>query len=97
MQGMAHFMEQGHRVVERQQARIAFAEIGIVGDDGENVSIQLLLVAEAGHPGAALLARTGKIVAKEQPDRGALAPHFPNPHIGMVDGNVAALLERKTE
>ena len=73
VQRMAHFMEQGHRVVKRQQAGIAFAEVGIVDDDGQNFALKLLLLAEAGHPGTALLARPGEIIAIEKPDYLAFA------------------------
>ena len=102
MQRMAHFMEQGHRLVERQQAGIAFAEIGIVGDDGNDIivffwAVQFLLVAEAGHPGAALLAGAGKVIAIEQPDHCAILDNLPQTHIGMIDRHVAALLERQTK
>src|ERR1700722_14764341 len=93
MQGMAHLMEQRHRIVKRKQTRVALVKIGIVDDDGKNLSVQPVLVAEAKHPGAALLSRTGEIVAIEQSDRLALAPDFPHPHVGMIDGDVMALLE----
>ena len=36
MQPVAHLMEQGHGIVEGQQAGLAFAEIGVVDDDGQD-------------------------------------------------------------
>ena len=39
MQGMAHLMEQGHGIVEGQQAGIGFVEIGIVDDDGQDIVV----------------------------------------------------------
>ena len=60
---------------------------------GSTVAVQRFLVAQAGHPGAALLFGPREIIAIEQADSLAFARHFPNPHIGMIDGNVVALGE----
>ena len=56
---------------------------------------QPVLVAEAGHPGAALLAGTGEIIAIEEPDHLAFADRLPGLHIGMIDRQIVPGAEGK--
>ena len=72
---MAELVEQRAGVVERQQSRLAgrrFGEIAHIENDRADVADQLLLVAQRGHPGAAVLGAPGKIIADEQTDMAAL-------------------------
>src|SRR5262249_60015389 len=63
-----------------------------------DIAPELLLVAQGGHPGAAVLRRAGKIVAEEQ---AAMTPggvpHFPHPHVVMPDRDAIATLEGQAE
>ena len=47
--------------------------------------------------GAVLLFGPREIIAIKQTDDFAAAAHVPDPYIGMIDRNVAAFLERKSE
>src|SRR5215813_402130 len=63
-----------------------------------DIAPELFLVAQGGHPGAAVFRRAGEIVAEEQ---AAMAPrgvpHFPHPHVVMPDRNAVATLEGQAE
>ena len=63
MQRVAEFVEQRARVVERQQRRLArrrLGEIADIEDDRADVAGKFLLVAQRGHPGAAVLGRRAR-------------------------------------
>ena len=70
VQRVAKFVEQGARVVEGQQRRLArcgLGEIADVEDDRADVADKLLLIAQRRHPGAAMLGAAREIVADEKP------------------------------
>ena len=98
---MAEFVEQGARVVGRQQRRLALGALGEVhdvDDQRRDFAVQRLLVAQRGHPGAGTLRGTREVIAVEQ--RLVLAAgvlHLPDPHVGMPDRNVLALMEGDAE
>src|SRR5438105_9976251 len=94
---MAKLMEQRPRVFKGEQHRLASAglgEIHDVDDDWADVAAESFLLAQAGHPGAAMLGAAGKIIAEKEPALPALRiPNVPDPHILVPDGNVVAPLE----
>ncbi len=99
MQAVAEFVEQRPRIVRRQQRWLAvgsLGEIADIDDQGSDVAIELLLVAQRGHPGAGALRGPGEVVAVEQR---LVAPggilDFPDPDIRMPDRDIPAL--RKTQ
>ena len=101
VQAVAEFVEQGPRIVRRQQRGLAFGalgEIADIDDQGRDVAVELLLVAQRGHPGAGALRGPGEVVAIEQ--RLVLAGavlDFPDPHVRMPDRNILALGEGQAE
>ena len=94
VQGVAEFVEQGVRLVEAEQARFAGAAAGEthhVDDDRQDASIELLLVAQRAHPGAAVLRVAGEIVADEQRDRRAVrADRRPGARVRVRQSHVVA-------
>ena len=89
VQRVAEFVEQRPGIVERQQRRLAFAGLGKihdVDDQRPDIAAELFLVAQRGHPGAAVLRAAREIVAEEEP---AMAPggiaHLPYPHVVVPD------------
>ena len=55
VQAVAELVEQGPRVVRRQQRRLAvgaLGEIADIDDQRRDLAVELLLVAQRGHPGA---------------------------------------------
>src|SRR3984893_172527 len=98
---MTELMEQRPRVFKGEQHRFAFARLGEihdVDDDGADVAAEPFLLAQASHPGAAMLGAAGKIIAEKEPALPALRiPNLPDPHILVPDGNVFALLEAQAE
>ena len=68
VQAVAHLVEQRAGVLERQQRRLALVEVHHVEDDRADVAVELFLVAQGAHPGAALLARPREVVAVENAD-----------------------------
>ena len=76
VQRVAELVEQRARVVEAEQRRLALGGLGEVhhvDDDRADVAGELLLAAEAAHPGAAPLGGAGEIVAEEEADMAAFA------------------------
>src|SRR4029453_9175566 len=63
-----------------------------------DIAPELFLVAQPGHPGAAVLRRTGEIVAEENAAMasGAVA-HLPRPPVLMPDRHAVASLEGQAE
>ena len=64
---VAEFVEQGARLVERQQRRPLPSGRGEVGDgidDRSNRTVHFLLHAQAAHPRPAMLLRPGEIVGE---------------------------------
>ena len=60
--------------------------------------VELVLVPPARHPGAGALRGPREVVGQEQPDVAAvLAGHFEAAHVGMIHGQVGALLEAHPE
>ena len=101
MQAVAEFVEQGAGVVGREQrglATRALGEIADVDDQRRDRAVELLLVAQRGHPGARALRGPGKVVAIEQRLVGA-APvaDLPDPDVGMPDRDILALGEGDPE
>ncbi len=86
---MAEFVEQRARVVERQQRRLArrrLGEIADIEDDRPDIAGKLLLVAQRGHPGAAVLGAAREIVADEQADMAALGVlHLEGTGVGVIE------------
>ena len=101
VQRVAELVEQSARVIEAEQRRLArrrLGEIADIDDQRTNVAGELFLFAQRGHPGAAALGRTRKIVAEEQADLAAVAAaHLPDAHVGMPDRDVGALREAQPE
>ena len=69
-------------------------EIGNVVDDRQRAE-QLGLLDKVVHPGAAVLVVALEVVAIPERQRLAVGVEdFEDPHVGLVDGNILALLER---
>ena len=85
VQRVAELVEQGARVVEAQERRLAVGGLGKirhVDDEGADVAGELFLIAQSGHPGAASLRWAREIIAEEQADLSAVTPaHLPHPHV----------------
>ena len=88
---MAELVEQRAGVVETSSAGLPgsglekFITLRMIGD----LAGQLLLVAQRGHPGAAMLGLAGEIIPEEQPDMlagGVL--HLPGAHVGVIERHV---------
>src|SRR5437870_4331420 len=98
---MAELVEQRACVVEAQKAGLAAAPLGEVrhiDDQRADVAFELLLVAQRGHPGAAVLGGAREVVAEEQAAVAAFGvADLPGLDVGMPARNVAAALERKPE
>src|SRR6516162_8066447 len=101
MQSVAEFMKQRSRVVEGKERGLALArpgEIRHVDDERSDVARELFLLAQAVHPGSALLRWAREIVAEEEPAMASpRVAHFPHSHVVMPDRHVAAALEGETE
>src|ERR1039458_9079473 len=68
---MAEFVEQRAGVVKREQSLLARRRLGEITDienDRPDIADKLFLVAQRGHPGAAVLGAAREIVADEQAD-----------------------------
>ena len=89
VQRVAEFVEQRARVVERQQRRLArrrLGEIADVEDDRADVAGKLFLVAQRGHPGAAVLGAAREIIADEQADMAAgRVLHLEGAGVGVIE------------
>ncbi len=89
------------RLVEAEQARLAGAAAGEthdVDDDRQDAAVELLLVAQRAHPGAAVLGVAGEIVADEQRDRRAVgAERRPGARVGVGERHVVARDEGDAE
>ena len=98
---MAELVEQGVRLVEAEQARLACAaarEAHHVDDDRQDAAVELLLVAQRAHPGAAVLRVPREIVADEQRDRRAVrADRRPGARVGVRQSHVVARDEGDAE
>ena len=100
VQGMTELVEAGDDLVPGQQRRsvCGLVDIDAVDDDGPSPR-QVGLVDQAVHPGAALLAPPGVVVADEQAQhRGVgagVVVHLPHANIGVVHvlGEVGPLAE----
>src|ERR1700730_1587801 len=69
VQRMAEFMKQGAHIVETQETGLTLAglgEIQDIDDDRPDLSVELLLLAEGTHPGAATFRRTREIIADKK-------------------------------
>ncbi len=101
MQAVAEFVEQSAGIVRRQQrglAARALGEIADIDDERGNRAVELLLIAQRGHPGAGSLRGAGVIVAIEQRLVLAVAiPDFPDPDVGVPGRDILALLEGDAE
>src|SRR5205085_9603001 len=79
----------------RQQRRLALGalgEIADIDDQRRDVAVELLLVAQRGHPGAGALRGPGKVVAIEQRLVAALGIlDLPDPDVRMPDRDILAL------
>ena len=68
MQAVAEFVEQSTRVVEGQERGFAIGALGEihhVHDQRADIAAQPFLLAQRGHPGAAMLGRPRKIITEE--------------------------------
>src|ERR1700730_12080870 len=71
VQGMAEFMKQGARIVETQEAGLPLAGLGEIQDiydDRPDLSVELLLLTEGTHPGAATFRGPREIIADKKCD-----------------------------
>ena len=95
VQAVAEFVEQRARVVRRQQRGLALGalgEIADIDDQRRDRAIELLLVAQRGHPGAGALRGPGEVVAIEQRlVAAARVLDLPDPDVGMPDRDILAL------
>ena len=96
MQGVSKLMEHGAHLVPCEERRLSLGRLGVVAhviDDGQLVALSALL-GEAAHPCAAPLCGPAEEVAVEQGDGLSVAvEHFKHLHVGMIGGDVLALLE----
>src|SRR5712664_4926585 len=98
---MAEFVEQRPGVVRRQQRRLAIGAPGEIADIDDlrcDGAIELLLVAQRGHPRPRALRGPGEVVAIEQ--RLVLpcaVGYFPDPAVRMPDRDILALGEAEAE
>ncbi len=94
VQSVTEFVEQRLGVVERKQRRLAVARLGEVhdiDDERTDIALELFPVAQPGHPGAAVLRRSGEIIAEEKSAMtSGGVPHRPQPHVVMSDRDVVA-------
>ncbi len=101
MQRVAELVEQRLGVVEGEQRRLAggrLVEVHHVDDQRPDVALELLLVADRRHPGAAVLGGAREIIAEEQPHVAAvLAAHLPDPHVVVPDRNAGERREGQAE
>ena len=97
VQRVAELVEQRAGVVEGQQRRLALGEVHHIDDDRADVALELLLRAEARHPGAGALGGPAIIVAEEQRDVAAVLGHLEGAHIGVIGRNVRPLGEGEAE
>src|SRR5260221_641972 len=101
VQRVAEFMEQRGRVAPAHQhrlARLALDEIAVVRDQGGDLAVEALLVAVGVHPGARALALARvRIEVEERDVLAGLVPHFPDAHVGVVDGNALGAREAQAE
>jgi hypothetical protein len=101
VQRVPELVEEGARVVEREQGRLSAAGLGKVHDVEHQrslVAVELLLRTKRGHPGAAALRRPREIIAEEHPHVAAVGPdHLERAYIRMPGRDVVALGEAKAE
>ena len=101
VQAVAELVEQGAGIVGRQQRGLgsgALGEIADIDDERRDLAVELLLVAQRGHPGAGALGRPGEVVAVEQRLVLAVtAPDLPDPDVGMPERDILALGEGDAE
>src|SRR3984957_17489016 len=86
-------MEQGAGIVGRQQRGLAVSSLGEVADiddQGRDVAVELLLVAQRGHPGAGVAITQRLVLTRTVLD-------LPDPYVRMPDRNILALSEADAE
>ena len=96
VQGVAKLMEQRRYLVPCNQRGLALGGFGIVADivDHRFLVTQAALLGEGAHPRAAALGGATEIVGIEQCQGPAVLVHdLKDLHVGVVGGNVLALLE----
>src|SRR6516164_2435416 len=94
MQSVAEFVEQRPGVVKAQEGGLALYKIVVVDDDRCHCTFRAFLIAVAAGPCPRLLARTGEVVVKKQPDMSARrVANLPHSDIRMVDRDVLTLDE----
>ena len=98
VQRMAEFVEDCGYIIEAEQRGLAgcgLAEIRNVINDGQGVE-ELGARDKVIHPGAAVFVVAFEVVAIPQRERLAVSvDDFEDAHVGVVDGNIVALLERE--
>src|ERR1041385_8699401 len=98
VQTVAKLVEQGARVVEAEERRVALRKVVVVDDDRQHLAIEALLLAVAAHPGAGMLSRPREIVVQKQADRTtAGVAHLIGTHIRVINGAVATLDKAQAE
>ncbi len=101
MQRVAELVKQGAGVIERKKRGLALTrlrEVHHVDDQGLHVAGKLLLLAQARHPGAALLGRAREIITEEQAAMAARGvAHLPHPHVIVPDRHVGTAFEAQPE
>src|SRR4051794_6728941 len=97
MQSMAELVEHRVGVVPTDQHRLVrptVAKIGVVRNDGRDISRHSLLQPIAVHRGAGFLAVTRVRVEVPEPDMAAVGPEHPiDGHVGMEHGYAGDSLE----
>ena len=99
MESMSKFMKHGDGIVPGDQNRfawLAFYKVRVVGNDGCNDFIDVLLGTVGVHPGTGALTATGVGVKVPQADQLIASRNFPDSHIGVVHRYIRDLFKFKS-
>ena len=88
MQRMPKLMEQGPRIIVRQQRRIAFGKVADIDHDRTYIPTQLALAAHRRAPRARTLRAARKIIPDEHRNMFAVAGHLPGAGILVIKRNI---------
>src|SRR5215813_7917863 len=103
MKTVAELVKQRFGIIEAEQGRLACSRIAadkiiVVDDDRRHRLVHVLLVAISAGPRARSLAGASEIVVQKKADMTAgFVANFPDPHIGMIDGEILAFGEGHPE
>ena len=101
MQRVSELVKQRLGIFERQQDGLAVRgtrKIQDIDDERTDIAAQLLLLAQARHPGTAVLGAAREIIAEEQSAMlaGGVA-HLPDPHVLVPDWDAVSAFEGEPE